>query len=343
VLQVLAPLLLIFVGHATVAHERESGTLRVLLAQGVHVRHLLAGKWLALAGFAAVTGFPAALALGWLFASGQTGATAVLILLGGYALWLAIWSLLVVLVSAWCARGRDALLALLAVWAVVVILLPRLAPDIAHAAFTLPTRFETEIQVEREYQALGDSHNPDDPAFTAFRDRVLAQYGVSRIEDLPVNFKGLVGMEGERQSSELFNRYAAASYDRQEQQLRLLDRLGWLSPTLALRRLSMAAAHTDFAHFRRFLEQGEQYRYDLVQGLNRLQAEALTYAQDQGSGSSRISRSHWQAFPAFAYTPVPVAETLRHTCAAGAVLLLWLIVLAGLLWQAGARLQGRFR
>jgi len=342
VLQVLAPLLLIFVGHASLARERESGTLRVLLAQGVPARQLLGGKLLALAGFALLTGLPAVLALLWLALSGQAEAAPVSIVLAGYAAWLGLWSLLVTLISAWSARGRDALLVLLAVWAVLVILLPRVVPDVANAALALPSRFETEINVERDYQALGDAHDPDDPAFNAFRAKVLAEYGVSRIEDLPVNFKGLVGMEGERQSSELFNRYAAANYDRQAQQNRLVDAVAWFSPTLALRRLSMAAAQTDFTHFRRFLEQGEQYRYEMVQGLNRLQAEALTYEQDGGS-TTRIARSHWQAFPAFDYTPLAPAQTLRQSLPAAAALLLWLAVLAGLVWHAGGRLTRGIR
>ncbi|MDT1893904.1 ABC transporter permease subunit, partial [Acinetobacter baumannii] len=59
VLQVLAPLLLVFFGHAGVARERESGTLRILLAQGVRSRQLVLGKFLALAGFAGLALAPA--------------------------------------------------------------------------------------------------------------------------------------------------------------------------------------------------------------------------------------------------------------------------------------------
>jgi len=343
VLQVLAPLLLIFVGHASVARERESNTLRVLLAQGVHAGYLVTGKLLALAGFALLTGLPAALALLWLLASGQADALPVGLLLAGYAAWLGLWSLLVILISSWCARGRDALLALLAGWAILVILLPRVVPDIANAALTLPTRFENEINVERDYQALGDSHDPDDPSFNAFRERILKQYGVTRIEDLPVNFKGLVGMEGERQSSELFNRYAAVSFDQQEQQNRLLDGIAWLSPTLALRRLSMAATQTDFANFRRFLEQGEQYRYDLVQGLNQLQVDKISYAQDQGSANARVSNTYWQTFPPFEYQSLTTTQTLRRVLPAGGILVLWLVLLMILVVQAGGRLTRSMR
>lgn len=344
VLQVLAPLLLIFVGHASVARERESGTLRVLLAQGVRSTQIVAGKWLALAGFAALVLLPAGLALGWLAASGQAGWAPALLLAAGYAVWLLLWTLAVACVSALLARGRDALLALLAGWAVLVILLPRWLPDLVNTAVALPTRFEHQIQVERDYQALGDAHNPDDPKFAAFRDALLKQHGVARIEDLPVNYKGMVSIEGERQSAELFNRYAAAAFGRQEQQLRWLDGLAWLDPALALRRLSMAAAGTDLAAFRRFLEQGEQYRYDLVQGLNHLHAEALSYADEtHPTKSKRIAQTHWQAFPAFEYQPAPWRDTLGRAAPAALVLLAWLAALAALAWQAARRLGRNVR
>ncbi|MGV2932670.1 ABC transporter permease [Vreelandella venusta] len=340
VLQVLAPLLLIFVGHAGVARERETGTLRVLLAQGVGSRQIVLGKLLALSGFAGLVLMPAMLALALIGTIGQAPWALALLLTIGYAGWLLLWSLMVVLASSLFARGCDALLVLLAVWAVLVILLPRWVPDVVNSAIELPTRFENKIHVEREYLALGDAHNPDDPKFAAFRDKVLQEYGVSRIEDLPVNFKGLVGMEGERQSSQLFNRYAAAALDLQARQNQRVDHFGWLSPSLALRRLSMTAAGTDLDNFRRFLEQGEAYRYDLIQRLNRLQAEELTYTDDTNpNNENRIAHSHWQTFLPFQFQPESTAQTLQRTLSASGILLLWLTILSGLVWVQGGRLR----
>jgi len=96
VLQVLAPLLLIFVGHASVARERESGTLRILLAQGVGGRQIVCAKLLALSGFAVLALLPALLALLWLAVSGQSDWMPVLLLGSGYGAWLLLWSLAVV-------------------------------------------------------------------------------------------------------------------------------------------------------------------------------------------------------------------------------------------------------
>ncbi|MBN7796015.1 ABC transporter permease [Parahaliea mediterranea] len=339
ILQVLAPLLLVFVGHNCVTRERESGTLRVLLSQGLGSGQVVMGKLLALLGFAGLVLLPALLALLWLAASGQAAWAPVLVLACAYAAWLLLWSLLVTLASTVFRRGRDALLGLLATWTVLVILLPRGVSDLAGSVVAMPTRFENAIHVEREYQALGNAHRPDDPKFAEFRDRILEQYGVTSIEELPVNFKGLVGTEGERRSSELFNRYAAEVFDLQERQNHLVDQYGWLSPTLALRRLSMTVAGTDLASFRHFLEQGEQYRYDLVQRLNRLQSGEITYADDTDPDKeNRISHAHWQAFPDFHYQPFPVDQALRRAAPAGAMLLAWLAALASLTWLLGGRL-----
>ncbi len=339
ILQVLVPLLLIFVGYAGVAHERESGTLRILLAQGVGSRQLVLGKGLALSGFSGLVLLPALLALFWLVLSGQADGLPVLLLSVGYTAWLLLWVVMVLLVSSVFARSRDALLALLAVWAVMVILLPRLAPEMANSAIELPTRFENEIHVEREYLALGDAHNPDDPKFAEFRNKVMKEYGVTRIEDLPVNFKGLVSMESERQSSELFNRYAAATLDRQVQQNRMVDSFGWISPTLAIRRLSMTASGTDLDSFRRFMEQGEQYRYDLIQRLNHLQAHELTYADDiNPDKENRINHTHWQSFPPFQFEPRTTVQSLQRAMSTGGILLLWLGLLIAATWLRAGHL-----
>ena len=325
VLQVLAPLLLVFVGHAVVAREREAGTLRVLLALG---------------GVATLVLAPALLGLAWIGATAAAPAGLVLALAGGYGLWLLLWVAGIVAVSAVFARSHAALVALLAAWAIGVVVLPRVAAELGSAALPLPTRFETDIAVARDLAALGDSHDPDDPYFNDFRRRVLREHGVSRVEDLPLNYKGLVGMEGERLTSRLFDRYAEAAFERQQAQLHHVDRWAVLSPVIALRRLSMAAAGTDAGSYRRFVAQAEHHRYTLVQALNRLQAEKLSYAGDRSSRDSRIGREHWHGMAEFRYRPEPPLDAARRAAPAALVLLLWLAGLAALLAFATRRIEG---
>ncbi|EAT09412.1 DUF3526 domain-containing protein [Sphingobium sp. 10 DY56-G10] len=333
ILQVIAPLLLIFLGYGAIARERERGTLRQMLVQGVSARSLVTGKLLALGSIAALVGLPAMIT--FLAIAGQPGASAgpMLVIALGYAVYLCLWTIIVILVSALAPRGRDALLALLALWAVLVILAPRVAPDIAAQAHALPTRLETDIAIAQDLHRLGDSHNPDDPFFTAFKERTLRRYGVTRVEDLPVNYKGLLALEGEALTSGLFDDYANRSFAIQADQSRLYDGFGIVSPAIALKRVSMAAAGTDLAGHRRFLSQAEAYRYDMVQRLNRLQAEAVSYQNDTASDAGadqrkRISANHWHAIPQFRFQPASAADLVKASLPGLGLLLAWLIAAA---------------
>ena len=252
--------------------------------------------------------------------------------------------LIVAIVSASAPRSRDALLALLAIWAVTVILLPRAVPDLAAQAHPIATKLETDIAIQRDLRAMGDSHNPDDPFFAAFKQKILDQYGVSRVEDLPVNYKGLLAVEGEKLTSGLFDRYAATNFDTQGQQSALMHGFGVLSPAIALRQMSMAAAGTDLAGHRRFLDQAEAYRFDFVQRLNQLQADAVTYADDTAKDADadrrkRIAEDHWTDIPDFAFQPASAAALVGAALPGLAIIMGWLLALLAAAWFVSGRLQ----
>lgn len=348
VLQVLAPLVLIFLGYGAVARERERGTLRQLLVQGIAPRKLVLGKVLGLTAAASVIALPALLALLVIAFTPGTSAAPVAILAAGYALYLLAWTLLVILVSALLPRSRDALIALVAIWAVTVILLPRLAPDIATAARPIPTRLETDIAIARDLRSMGDSHNPDDPFFAAFKARTLRQYGVKKVEDLPVNYRGLLGVEGEKLTAGLFDRYADQSFAQQGAQSGIVDAAAVLSPAIAVRRLSMAAAGTDLDGHRRFLNQAEAYRYAIVQRLNQLQADAVDANDDAARDDpaaeqrTRVDRNYFMQIPSFSFDPVSPGALARAALPSLAALAAWVAAL-GLAVLAASRRLGRAR
>jgi len=263
--------------------------------------------------------------------------------MGGYALYLAVWCLLVVGLSALLQRRRDALLALIGAWALMALLVPRVAPDLAYALFPLPDRLQNEVGIARDLRALGDSHDPSDPYFAGFRQRVLDQYGVSRIEELPVNYKGLLAVEGERLTSTLFNRYAQDSATLQHQQNQLVAGFSVLSPVLAIRQLSMAAAATDLRAHLSFLDQAERHRYRIVQQLNQMQADDVSYADDTASDAGadqrkRVDSAHWHRIPQFAFQPFETDAVLYALLTPLLTLLGWLLVAALLLGLASRRL-----
>ncbi|MDR6989955.1 DUF3526 domain-containing protein [Luteimonas sp. 3794] len=345
VLQILAPLVLIFLGHGVLAQERERGTLRQLMLQGARLRDIVAGKLAALSVAAGIFMLPAIAGLAVMAAKPGASVTVAMALMLAYAGYLGIWCLLIAALSALTHRRRDALLALVGIWAVAALLVPRLATDAAYAAFPLPDRLQTDVGIGADLRAIGDSHDPDDPYFNDFRRSVLARYGVERIEDLPVNYRGLVAVEGERLTSELFAAYAARSAAIQDRQNTRVALFGVLSPAIPLRRLSMAAAATDLAAHVRFLEQTEAYRYTIVQQLNQLQADGVRYADDTASDADadrrkRVDSGHWQDIPSFAFVPEQAGRLLQAMWPAALVLLAWLLGAALLLALAARRLGG---
>lgn len=328
VLQVLTPLLIVFLAFGSVARERERGQLRLQLTQGIGGATLVAGKLAAHAAIAMLLASPAFLALGLIAVLHAGVAAEALMMLAGYALYLLAWAGAAVLVSAALPRARDALLALVGGWIVTAILLPRVMPDVAAMRIERPTRIETEVAIHERLKALGDSHNPDDPHFSRFRQQVLAKYGVARVEDLPVNYGGLVMEEGERMTSRLFDEFMRADYERQLAQNGIVYGAALASPVIALRRMSTALAGTNLDSHTRFLFEGEKYRYGFVQALNQLH---VTKIRQQNDRDQRVGRHHWNDTPRFDYAPTPFADVAaRHAWPAFAVLGAWLAALAAL-------------
>ncbi len=331
VLQTMLPLLLVILGAGVVARDRDRSSLRLLLAQGASPGALLVGKTSALMLAGIVATSPAVLAL--LVLAGDAEFAVWLLAFVGYGLYLLIWTLAVVLVSTLSSTTGGSLRFLLGLWAFVVVLLPRVAPEIAMANAAAPARFETEFAIQRKLREIGDSHDENDPYFAAFQQKVLRQHGVGRVEDLPVNYKGLLAVEGERVTSELFDRHADELFETYERQAGVLDGFALASPLPAIRRVSMAAAQTDLMAHRRFVEQAERHRFDFVQRLNTLQAEAVTFADDSGRDDperekrTRIDTRHWSEIPDFTFVPEAVEDTTRRVLPAFGALVAWVIVL----------------
>jgi len=337
VLQVLTPLLIVFLAFGSVARERERGQLRLQIVQGIRGRTLLLGKLAAHAGVALLLGAPAFIALVAIALLHPAVAAQALTMLAGYALYLLVWVVAAVLVSAALPRARDALLALVAGWIVTAILLPRVMPDFAADGVARPSRIETEVAIHDRLAAIGDSHDPDDPYFNAFRARTLERYGVTRIEDLPVNYGGLLMAEGERLTSALFDEFMRADFARQSEQNAIVHSASVASPLIALRRMSTALAGTNLDSHARFLLEGEKYRYGFVQRLNGLHAKVVT---PTGAGDERIDKHHWEDTPRFGYAAAPYVDVAgRHAWPAFAVLGGWLLALCAIGGWIAKRLE----
>ncbi|MBL8308734.1 MAG: DUF3526 domain-containing protein [Rubrivivax sp.] len=345
VYQLFAPLLLILLGHGLIVREREAATLATLLAQGAAGRTLLAGKALALLSVVGLLLVPmtASAALGVL--AGDSSLAAVALLLA-YGLYLSIWGALALLVSAMLRRRSAVLAALVTLWIALTVVLPSVATSLAAIAAPMPGKLETDLSMLADLRKLGDGHNANDPAFAQLRADLLARHGVQRVEDLPVNLRGVVAQFGERKLTETLNRYASAQMAAEARQAAALAVHGWLTPLLAVAEASRAVAGTDLAHHHRFLREAEALRYAFVQGLNKVHAEKLAYSDDvRRSGDAaaeertRVDASNWQLLERFAFAPDPAGQRIARALPQWLMLGAWCFLLVGAGLWVGNRLK----
>lgn len=343
VLQTLVPLLLVFIGFSMVSRERENGALRQLRTHGARGHEIILGKGLALSLAAFTALVPALVALTWIAFSAPAEAAAAVVIGAGFALYLLVWVTLIIAVSALMGSSRASLVTIVTAWAFIAVMAPRGAAELAARTVPLQTRAETDLRLAAELRQMGDSHNPDDPFFRAFRERLLAKHGVARVEDLPFNYRGALSTEGEALTSGLFDRYFAETASVQRAQAAIINQAGFLSPAMAARRLSMAGTGSDLENHLRFLQQSEAYRFDLIQRLNVMHRDMLSFADDSARSRNadaerrtRVSAGNWAAAPDFVFVPTSAAERRAAMTPALLMLMAWLAL--GLVFCAvGAR------
>lgn len=343
--QLLLPLLLIIIGHGVVLRERESGTLAVMLAQGQSGLAIAGGKALALGGVIALFLLPIAALAAYAVAAGE-GVLAAAMLVVSYALYLSVWGALVLAVSLLVRQRSVALALTVLVWLLTVLVVPRIGINAASAAIDAPGKIESDLVMLAEQRKLGDGHNAADPAFDALQKQVLEQYDAQTVEELPINWRGVVAGYSEAKLTDLMNAYAANQMQREAQQSRIVTLFGAASPMLAVGAASRSLAGTDLATHHRFLRESEALRFNFVRALNDLHATALSYADDAARSAdpaaearTRVNADAWALLDTFRFAPGPPAARLARAGLPLALMLGWLVLLAGVIAAASRRLR----
>ncbi len=324
VLQHLVPLLIILLTFGALAGERERGTLRQLLASGIGRRDLAAGKALGVAGALGLLLVPAAVvgAAALVVASPGPAASPLArgtVLAGVYLAYFTAFLALSLAVSAWARSARTALVVLLAVWVVNGLVAPRVAVDLSKWLHPTPSALEFARTVEQEMASgAGDISPPDRDAST---QRLLAEYGVARVEDLPINAVGVYLQESEEFGNRIFDRNYGALWDTFERQSVVHETVALAAPLLAVRTLSMGLAGTDVEQHRHFAVAAETYRRDLMRQMNGDMTEnSLT-----GDFTYTVGAEVWEAVPPLQYAAPTLGWVLGNRVLSLLVLGTWLV------------------
>jgi ABC-2 type transport system permease protein len=225
-------------------------------------------------------------------------------------------------VSGRSRTARQALAILIAGWAVNAVLAPRLATEVARWCHPAPSAFAFAEQVEREIYGGLDVHTFTRQRARDLERRLLQQYRVDRVEDLPVNFRGIDYLEREAHADRVFDAAYGRLWATFERQAAVQQAAGGVAPLLAARSLSMAVAGTDFAHHRDFAHTAEMYRRLLVRTMNDDLAHGTTSAKLAYTADSDL----WSRVPAFSYLPPALGHVLARQTWSLAALALWLVL-----------------
>jgi ABC-2 type transport system permease protein len=340
VLQAVLPLVAILLGFAAFSGEREQGTLLQLVSLGVRPAHLLLGK--ALAGAGVLLGLLAIASVGLgaglaLFGSGHLAQPRGdgLRLVGmalGYALYLLGFLALALGVSARARSSRAALVGLVVFWLLNSFLVPRWVTDVVRNADPLPTALAFREAIAEDRKKLF-GHDENHPGFIAFRERILRQYGVNRIEDLPVSFRGLTLREDDEAGYRIFDRHFGRLQAQVERQDARRSMPGFVFPMLALQPVSMAMAGTDNRHHHHFVRAAEEHRRLIQTAASR---ELIDHARN-GDNNYVAPESTWSGIPSFDYQQPGALWAWRgHWLNLGS-LALWCAACCALAWRVALR------
>lgn len=267
----LFPLFIILAGYRSITAEKESGMYRFLKSQGVSNGQLIAGKTLGLWAVILLIYIPF-LVIGWIFLmiTGGVGEHLSAFLLMGlvWLLYFGVVAHITISVSAFTKSSGSSMVVLLSLWILSTLLVPRLITNVASGVYPVPNTSEFYEAVRTDLTEGIDGHNPYSEHSVAFRDSVLSAHGVDDVEDLPFNFRGMMLQEGEEFEKKIYDHHFAKIDTIHRDQNRLFSMSSLLSPTIAARMSSMAAAGTDMHAFNHFSAEAEAYRIELVRELN---------------------------------------------------------------------------
>lgn len=332
-LQVLAPLFIILIGYASVTREKEAGTLNIIFTQGVNLRHLIIGKYLAIVSCGLMMLLPLIVAGIWATFDGEsifiTGSFVI-----GYVFYILIWSGIVIAVSALSNKNSVSFAVLIAIWIAFCILLPRIGSSTAAALAPSPGKLEADFAVLDELRKLGDGHNAADPAFEQLKKNLFTQYNVDKIEDLPINFRGTVAQYSEKKLTDVLNIFAEKRMQEELAQAKISRLFGWLTPTTAMRSFSMIMAGTSLETHHRFLREAEKLRFDFVQSLNKVHQDSLSYQADanryknaETAKMARVDAKNWQVLSSFSFEPDSEITRLSRSFPYIIQLFFWLVAI----------------
>ncbi len=332
ILLFIVPLLIILLGYNSFTKEREMGTLTMLKSQGIVQWRWLLGKWISL--FAPILGITtvlfliAGIVLSALPDYGVFNWVALLSMFLVYLVFYAIFTNMVLLISAKTKKSGIALVLALSVWIITCLIAPKIATNIAQRRHPYPTAQEFAEAVQKDKDKGLDGHKPWSDESKKLEEKVLAEYGVDSLHQLPFNYDGYIMQKGEEHQAEIYFKHYEQLKEQYRKQTGIYRTLAVASPFLPTRFLSMSLANTDYGTHWHFNDAAEKYRIATQKFLNDHFAENSEY----GDWDWKADADYWEKLPPFEYEPPSLSQTLLQNTSNITLLGGWFVLSFGLLF-----------
>lgn len=329
-LQYIVPLMLIFLAFSSVNSEREQGRLKILLLQGSKTSRLMLSKTLAIWLFGLVfLGFSVVVYSVLNLSSFDTDIFIRLqLFMFSYALYYFIIVGLTIFLTARLKNATLALTGMIGLWILWTVFLPNIVMSSVEKWHPLPSRNEFKTAMQEDRSKGIDGHNPADERGKALEKRILAEYKVDSLSQLPINFDGIRMQEDEEYGNIVWDKHFGEITNILHNQKQNVQYFGIISPLIALQNTSMGYAGSDNLHHQAFLRQVEDYRRVFIKELNDEQAYGGSKTGDWGW---KAQNDFFRSVKDFDYKPTNLNSVWKQYVFDNFILIMWSLVVAGLI------------
>ncbi len=337
-LQYIVPILLIFLAFSSISNEKRNGRLKLLILQGAKPISLTFAKTLSIWFYG--IGLLALTILAYSFfnlndLNAEVFGRITFFFLS-YSLYYFIITALTVFFATLWLNPTIALTSMLGIWIIWTIFLPNILMSSVEKWHELPSRNEFKAAMKEDRSKGLDGHNPSDERKKELEKKVLKEYGVDSLSQLPINFDGLVMQKDEEYGNKVWDKHFGALRKVFSEQKKSYQWGGFINPFISLQNASMGFAGNDNLHHQAFLLQVESYRRDFIKMLNDQHAYG---GSKTGEWGWKADNEFFRSVPEFEYHPIALSTVFPRYGTDLLVLAIWSILVSGLIALGTRKMQ----
>ena len=320
ILQYVIPLFLIFLAYGSITSEKETQRVKLLVLQGISITKLTFAKSLSIWMYGFLLLVTTVAIQSMINVTDLELFSRLMLIIVSYGFYYYIISSLTVYFSAILKNNTSALSSILAIWIMWTIFLPKIWGNTVEKIHPLPSRQNLKADMKEDRSKGIDGHNPRDKRREDLKEKILEEYGVDSLKNLPINFDGIVMQKDEEYGDQVWDKHFGNNYNILSKQKFMYQLSGFLNPFASLQSTSMGFCGTDMIHHLDFLRKSEDYRRYLIKTLNDAHAFGGSKTGDWGW---TVDSSFFKSVEGFAYVTPKINEKIKYYFIDLVALLFW--------------------